>query len=309
MRAICLEQSVPSPVLIERDLPIPQPGPGEVLIRVAAAGVTPTELAWYPTTHTPAGQPRLNAVPGHEFSGEVAAVGENVTAFTVGQAVYGMSDWFADGATAEYCLTQPGSIAPKPANLTHAEAATVPIGALTAWQGLFSKAKLKAGERVLIHGGAGAVGIYAIQMARQAGAQVITTASARSADFLHELGAQKVIDYHTERFEDAAGTVEVIFDGVGGETLQRSWGLLGASGRLVTIAADSEGTADERTKAAFFIVEPHQQQLQEIAAMLDAGTLKSFVDAVLTLAEAPQAYLGKATRQHGRGKVVIDCSR
>ncbi|MGC3990293.1 MAG: NADP-dependent oxidoreductase [Chthoniobacteraceae bacterium] len=309
MKAICLEQSPPSPVLVGRDLPVPQPGAGELLIRVHAAGVTPTELVWYPTTHTKAGTPRLHAVPGHEFSGEIAAVGEGVTTFTVGQAVYGMNDWFADGATAEYCLTVPAQVAPKPANLSHPEAASVPIGALTAWQGLFSKAKLKAGERVLIHGGAGAVGVYAIQLARQAGAQVITTASARNAEFLHELGAQKVIDYHTERFEDAAGPVEVIFDGVGGETLQRSWGLLGASGRLVTIAADSEGTPDERTKAAFFIVEPHQQQLQEIAAMLDAGTLKTLVDAVLPLAEAPAAYLSQAPRSHGRGKVVIDCTR
>jgi NADPH:quinone reductase-like Zn-dependent oxidoreductase len=134
---------------------------------------------------------------------------------------------------------------------------------------LFDRAKLQPGERVLIHGGAGAVGAFAIQLARRAGAQVITTASKRNAEFLTNLGAEQVIDYRSERFEDHAQDIDVVFDAVGGDTLKRSWNILNSSGRLVTIAAESEGTKDARTEAAFFIVEPNRSQLEEIAKLLD----------------------------------------
>src|ERR1700712_5291520 len=122
----------------------PQPGPGEVLVHVYAAGITPTELLWYPTLHTKSGDKRNQAVPGHEFSGVIAALGEGVADLEIGQEIYGMNEWFADGALAEYCITQPASIAPKPRSLTHVQAASVPIGALTAWQGLIDRARLKA---------------------------------------------------------------------------------------------------------------------------------------------------------------------
>ncbi|HSI11861.1 MAG TPA: NADP-dependent oxidoreductase, partial [Chthoniobacter sp.] len=205
MKAYCLNEDATA--LIEREIPMPEPAATDVLIRVHAAGVTPTEIGWYPTTHTKAGATRRNPVPGHEFSGVVAAVGAEVEGFQVGDSVYGMNDWFADGATAEYCLTQPACIALKPARLTHAQAAAVPIGALTAWQGLYDRAKLKAGERVLVHGGSGAVGVFAIQLASRTGAQVFSTASAKNADFLEHLGASHVIDYKSERFEDTVGEV------------------------------------------------------------------------------------------------------
>jgi len=305
MKAFSLSDSTSDPALVERDLPLPAATGAEVLIRVHAAGVTPTELGWYPTTHTKDGAARPHAVPGHEFSGVVAAVGAQVSGFHVGQEVYGMNDWFADGATAEYCRTQPACIAAKPARLSHAEAASVPIGALTAWQGLYDRAKLRAGERVLIHGGSGAVGVFAVQLAWRKGAQVFTTASARHADFLEQLGASHVIDHKSERFEDHVGEVDVVFDAVGGDILQRSWNVLGHDGRMVTIASNSESAPDERTKAAFFIVEPKQEQLREIANLLDRGELKPFVDGIVPLARAPDAYLGKAPRPSGRGKVVI----
>jgi NADPH:quinone reductase-like Zn-dependent oxidoreductase len=303
MKAFCLNDAASA--LIEREIPVPGAGANDVLIRVHAAGVTPTEIEWYPTTHTNAGAVRRAAVPGHEFSGIVAGVGAAVQGFHVGDAVYGMNDWFADGATAEYCLTQPACIAVKPSGLSHAESAAVPIGALTAWQGLYDRAKLKAGERVLIHGGSGAVGVFAIQLARRVGAKVFTTASARNAEFLERLGAQHVIDYNCERFEDMVGKVDVVFDGVGGETLRRSWDVLTPAGRMVTIASDSEGTQDERIKAAFFIVEPQQAQLVEIAKLLDTGELKVFVDGAIPPARASAAYFGKLQRQSGRGKVVV----
>src|SRR5215475_6951456 len=151
MRRMRLSDSAQAPVLIEENVPQPQPQRGELLVRVYAAGVTPTELLWYPTTHNKNGERRSRAVPGHEFSGVIAAVGEDPADFDIGQEVYGMNDWFSDGAIAEYCHTQPNSIAQKPTSLTHIEAASVPIGALTAWQGLFDRARLEAGEHVLVH--------------------------------------------------------------------------------------------------------------------------------------------------------------
>lgn len=301
-----LQGSTPSLTLVLCEAAIPKPGAGEVLIRVHAAGVTPTEIGWFPTMHLKTGEPRMHAVPGHEFSGVVADVGGEVRDFREGDEVYGMNDWFADGATAEYCLTNQTSIAPKPTKLSHAEAATVPIGALTAWQGLMDRAKLQSGQRVLIHGGAGAVGIFAIQVARHFGAHVVTTASARHREFLTQIGATQVIDYQSERFEDQLREMDVVFDGVGGSTLQRSWSVLKAGGHLVTIAANGEAaTTDERTKAAFFIVEPNQQQLTEIAALFDLAVLRVFVDAVVPLERASAAYFGGVKRQNGFGKVVV----
>jgi NADPH:quinone reductase-like Zn-dependent oxidoreductase len=158
---------------------------------------------------------------------------------------------------------------------------------------------------VLIHGAAGAVGVFAVQLARRAGAHVVATASAPHAEFLRGIGAAEVIDYHTRRFEDHAGRPDVIFDCVGGETLDRSWGVLAPGGRLVTIGAGSEAAEDERTKRAFFIVVPDRAHLREIAALLEAGELRVFVDAVVPLAEAASAYLRTLARPTGRGKVVV----
>ncbi|HXV83480.1 MAG TPA: NADP-dependent oxidoreductase [Candidatus Binatia bacterium] len=224
MKAMCLADSGATAVLVEENVPQPQPGRGELLIQVHAAGVTSKGLLCYPTTHKKSGERRSRAVPGHEFSGVVAAVGKDTASFDVGQEVYGMNDWFSDGATAEYCITQPSSIAPKPMGLTHVEAASVPIGALTAWQGLFDRARLQAGERVLVQGGAGAVGLFAIQLSRFHDAHVVSTASARNLAFVSGLGAEQVFDYQATRFDEKLSEIDVVFDTVGGETLQRSGG-------------------------------------------------------------------------------------
>jgi NADPH:quinone reductase-like Zn-dependent oxidoreductase len=223
----------------------------------------------------------------------------------VGQEVFGLNDWYAQGATAEFCRTLPSAVVPKPARLTHVEAASVPIDALTAWQGLFDRARLQAGERVLIHGGAGAVGVLATQLARLRGAHVLTTASGRDREFLLRLGAQQVIDYHTERFEDIARNVDVVFDGVGGSTLQRSWGVLRPGGRLVTIASPVPSADDQRTRRAFFIVEPNRQQLGDIAAMLEAGQLRPVIGEVVPFAQASMAYAPELPRNRRPGKTVI----
>lgn len=305
MRAVQLAGTGDKPVLVESEVQVPTPHANEVLIHVSAAGVTPTELIWYPTTHNKDGSQRSGAIPGHEFSGVVAALGESATGFSVGDEVYGMSDWFIDGATAEYCLAAASSIAPKPQNLTHAQAAAVPIGALTAWQGLIDRAKLTRGERILIHGGAGAVGVFAIQLSRDLGAEIIATTSARTLDFVSQLGAHRVIDYAHEDFEQTVHDVDVVFDCVGGETLKRSWSVLRAGGRLVTIAADIETPDDPRVKDAFFIVEPNQKQLVEVGELLNAGKLSVFVDMEIPLSDAPAAYSQKLVRRLGYGKIVV----
>ena len=222
MRSMRLNETAGSPVLVEKETSRPEPGRGEVLVRVSFAGITPTELAWYPTSHTRTGARRTGAVPAHEFSGEISAIGEGVAGLSTGDRVFGMNDWFADGALAEFCTTRTEWIAPMPQRLSDSEAASVPIGALTAWQGLFDRARLHAGESVLVHGGAGAVGLFAVQLARWRGAHVIATASARNLEFVRELGANEVLEYTAVRFEDKTGPIDVVFDAVGGDTLERS---------------------------------------------------------------------------------------
>lgn len=305
MRIMHLTDSALGLSLVEATAPRPKPGPDELLIRVHAAGVTTAELQWYPTLHDRSGGKRHGAVPSHEFSGVVVGVGRDVSALEIGQEVFGMNDWFDDGAMADYCVAPFSSVAPKPACLTHVEAASVPIGALTAWQGLVDRAQLRTGETVLIHGGAGAVGVFAIQLARLHGAHVIATASARNIDFVRNLGADQVIDYHSTPFENAVHDVDVVFDTVGSDTLQRSWGVLHRGGRLVTIASTEEGTEDERVKNAFFIVEPSQMQLSVVADLLAARRLRPVLDAVVPLCHAGKAYTGQLERR-SRGKLVVE---
>lgn len=305
MRTVHLSETAPTSALIEGTAPLPQPGPQELLISVRAAGVTSTELGWYPTLHDSSGNVRPAAVPGHEFSGVVTAIGNQVGSLEIGREVYGMNDWYSQGAMAEFCIAPFYAVSPKPLCLTHVEAASVPIGALTAWQALFDHARLQPGERVLIHGGAGAVGVFAVQLARMHGAQVAATASGRNFAFVASLGAGQVIDYNLQRFEDVVKDVDVVLDTVGGETLQRSGTVLKPGGRLVTIVSPEPDSPDPRVRGAFFIVEPNQKQLSELAELLDTGKLRPVVDTVVPLSQAPEAYAGKVQR-HGRGKLVIE---
>src|SRR4029077_7997671 len=305
MKAMQVNKADQGPVLIPVELQKTEAGLGEILVHVHAAAVTPTELLWYPTTHTKSGTARTRAVPGHEFSGVITAIGKDVQDFEVGDEVYGMNDWYADGSTAEFCITLPKNIARKPATLSHEAAASVPIGALTSWQGLIDRARVERGERVLVHGGAGAVGLYAVQLAHRLGARVITTVSGRDMDFVKRLGADEAIDYKASRFEKEVRDVDIVFDAVGGDTLERSWGVLKPGGRMITIAADSESTADQRVKDAFFIVEPNQRQLVEIARQLDAGHLKAFVKAAVPWDEASPAYSGALKHKSAYGKIVV----
>src|SRR5262249_34187225 len=230
---------------------------------------------------------------GRDFPGGLAGRGAEVGEVGVGDWVYGLNDWYRDGASAEYCVARVADLAHKPSSVDHVHAAATPISGLTAWQGLVERAGLAAGQRVLIHGAAGGVGVFAVQLARWQGAYVIGTASASNLAFVRALGAEEVIDYCAQRFEEVVHGLDVVFDTVGGETLERSWGVLKPGGRLVTVAASGEQTTDERVRAAYFIVEPSRAQLTEIARLIDGGALRPVVGAVFPLAEARQAYQHK----------------
>jgi NADPH:quinone reductase-like Zn-dependent oxidoreductase len=291
--------------LVFGELPMPQPQAGEVRVQVYTTAVTPTEFEWYPTFNTPAGGARpFPIVSGHEFSGIVSAVGAGVTGLRVGDAVYGLNDWFGNGANADFCIAPAAALAPKPVTLSHAQAAVVPISALTAWQALIGRGRVQPGQRVLVHGAAGAVGVFAVQLAHHLGAHVIATASAGNLDFVRSLGADEVIDYRAARFENAVVNVDFVFDGVGGDTLARSWGVLSPGGKLVTIATSSSGSADARIREAFMLVETNRAQLVAISGLLESGTLRAHVAAEYPLVEAQAAY-ARAQRGGLRGKIAL----
>ena len=288
------------------DAPKPQAGPGEVLARVGATAVIATELTWDETYQTPDGDPRPLPIPGHDLAGVVAEVGPGVTDFAVGAEVYALTAFDRDGAEAEYTIALPYELAPKPQTLDMVQAAAVPLAALTAWQALFIHAHLSKGQTALIHGGAGGVGSYAVQLARWAGARVITTASARHHDFLRSLGADQVIDYTTTPFEEVVHDVDVVFDTVGGEALARSWQVVKDGGVVVSVVSPRPADDPTRTRAQFvwFIVEPSGEQLRAIGDLIDAGQIQPIVSQVFPLAEAREAWEAAASG-HAQGKIVL----
>jgi NADPH:quinone reductase-like Zn-dependent oxidoreductase len=295
--------------LVHEDAPVPTLIPGDVLVRVHASGVSPAELDWGGTWLRPDGTPRTPPIiPGHEVSGVVEAIGPRVGVdVAVGDEVFGLVDVHRDGADAEYVAASAGELVPKPATITHAQAAAVPLSALTAWQALFVHGDLQPGQHVLVHGGAGGVGSYAVQLARWKGARVTATTSGRDAEAVRELGADEVIDYRTERFEDVAADQDLVFDTVGGETWERSWDVLGPRGRLVSVATprppERDAVADGR-RAIWFIVEFDREQLLEIGRLIDAGVMRPIVSAVLPLERGLDVY-GPARPRGGPGKVVL----
>lgn len=305
MKAIYLEKRAGAESLIAGDLPRPNPQPGEVLVKVHATGVMPSELGWFPTFNLSSGEPRpFPIVLSHEFSGVVESLHAKSGKFAIGEEVYGLNDWFANGAQAEYCVAPENALTRKPKSLRHAEAAIVPISALTAWQGLFEKAKLERNHRVLIHGGSGAVGTFAVQLARWCGAHVTATASAPNIDFVRALGADEVVDYQKTRFEDLICDVDVVFDAVGGETLERSWKILKPGGQVVTIVGSAQKSTDTRTREAFMLVRADGEQLRKIGGMIDAGELRVFMEAAYPLEDAREAY-ARAARGKMQGKIAL----
>jgi len=294
--------------LVVGEMTVPRPKENEVLVRVRAVSVTPSEFQWFTTFRLPFGEPRqFPIVLGHDFSGVVAALGGKVTGFRVGDEVFGLNDWFSNGAQAEYCTINANALARKPRSLNHAAAAVVPIPALAAWQGLFDHAKLKRGQRVLIHDVTGSVGSFAVQMAHWRGAYVIATILSGNADFARSLGADEVIDCRTTRFEDTASNVDVVFDSVGGDLLGRSWGVLAKGGRAVTIAPQSLAASDHRVRDAFVQVRADGALLTALAHLIDVGQIRVFVGKTYPLAEVRTAYASaRQGKLHGHAALRLD---
>src|SRR6266496_2695950 len=293
--------------LVYEDVPQPHPGQGEVLVRVYATGVIASELSWDETYETKAGSKRVLPIPGRDLSGVVEEVGPGTPTLTKGSQVYAMTDYGRDGAEAEFTIALPSELAPKPRTLDYVQAAAVPLTALTAWQALFEHASLVAGQTVLIHGAAGGVGVFAVQLAHWAGAHVIATASARNRDFLHELGASVVIDYTITRFEDVVHDVDLVFDTVGGDTLERSWQVVKPGGVLVSVVSPRPSFEEAKAhgvRPVWFVVEPNRQQLIQIGALIDAGQVRPIIETILPLSQASQAY-EQGARGHTRGKIVL----
>jgi NADPH:quinone reductase-like Zn-dependent oxidoreductase len=294
----------PSGIGIE-ELPKPTPGPGEVLVRVGAAGVGPWDALI--RAHESVVNVPLPIILGSDLSGVVEAVGPGVSQVWAGEEVYGVTNPEFIGAYSEYAIARAGMIARKPRNLSHVEAASVPVVAVTAWQMLFDYAQVRPGQRVLVQGGAGNVGTYAVQLASHAGLKVYATASREEARYVRSLGATSVIDYKSTRFEDVLSPVDVVLDTVGGNTRKRSFAVLKTGGILVS-AVTGPMPSDPRAndvRAVFFLVEVTTERLDRISDLVNHGKLRPRVGTVLPLAKARTAHEMLAGAPHEHGKIVL----
>jgi NADPH:quinone reductase-like Zn-dependent oxidoreductase len=307
MKAIRFHRYGDADVLRLEDAPLPRIAADELLIKVHAAGVNPADTQFRRGDYREFAPLVLPFIPGWDVAGTVESAGAAVSAFKRGDAVFAMADMSRDGAYAEYIAVRADEVAPAPTSLPLEHAAGVPLAALTAWQALFGVADLQAGQSVLIHAGAGGVGLFAIQLARRAGAHVISTASAANHDLLRELGAHRIIDYRAGDFAAGLEHLDVVLDTVGGATRERSWPLLRAGGVLAAIAMPppDEATATRhRVRAAMTTVQPNVARLAEIGALIDAGALKLVIDREFPLGEATAAHRHIEAR-HARGKIIL----
>jgi NADPH:quinone reductase-like Zn-dependent oxidoreductase len=306
MHALRLHDRGGAEQLVYEEAPLPFVGIGDVLLRVHAASFTPTELTWPSTWVDRQGKDRHPIIPAHEVSGIVTALGHGTTGASVGEALYGLTDWYRDGAAADYVAVEARNLAPIPTSLSHVTAAAVPMAGLTAWQALFDHGHLQAGQTVLIHGAGGGVGTVAVQLAHGAGARVLATGHALSRELVTELGADAFIDVNRERFEEAVAGVDLVFDLVGGDVLQRSWSVVKPGGVIVSVVETPrpETRARSDVSAIYFVVEPDRAQLVELTRHIEDGTLRPVVGEVLSLAQGRDAF--EAKRNRGvPGKVVL----
>ncbi len=301
MRAISIQDYGGPESLKLESVARPEPKAGEVLVRIKAAGVNPIDWklrAGYLKAFMPVTFPWI---PGIDAAGIVESVGAGVTAFKPGQAVFGLFR----GAYAEYALAPAGDLAPKPERLSFEEAATIPVPALTAWKALIEDGQVSAGQRVLILGAAGGVGSFAVQLARWKGADVIVTGSPDNADFLRALGAETVIDYRSQAFEQELRDIDLVLDAVGGETLDRAYAVVKRGGLLLTIAGQvSPEKAQARGIRAQVTGRGPADRLKQIMELIELGKLKLRVGTTFPLAEARKAHeLGQTG--HGKGRIVL----
>jgi alcohol dehydrogenase len=313
------------------ELPAPQAGPGELLVEVHAASVNPVDFKIRDgmlKMILPFGFP---LILGNDLSGVVKAVGAGVTRFRPGDAVFARMDKRRIGAFAEFAVVAETDAAAKPANLSHVEAAAVPLAGLTAWQALFEIGGLKAGQKVLIHGGSGGVGSFAIQLARHAGLTVATTVGARNAELARSLGADIVIDYRTQRFEDVVSDQDLVFDTQAGDIQHRSFAVLRRGGVLVSIAGKPDGrlvrefglnpllgvlldflnrkslrlAKQHGVRYEYLFMHPSGEQLAQLGRLLEEGSVRTIIDKVFPLEQVREA-LAYSEAGHATGKVVVE---
>jgi NADPH:quinone reductase-like Zn-dependent oxidoreductase len=299
MRAMRASSSDPASLASE-SVTVPEPEPGELLVEVRATAVTAQELTW------PESWP---AIPCHDLSGVVAAAGDGAGAWRTGDEVWGLVGFDRPGAAAEYVTVPAADVAAKPVSVDHLQAAAVPLGALTAWQALHEHAQLASGQHILVHGGSGGVGAYAVQLAAHAGARVTATASARNIAFVAGLGAHDVLDY-SGTFEDHVRDVDIVIDLVGGITTTRLWPVMRSGGTLVGIAEEPDPGQDTRgdVRSVYFVVRPDGGQMGELASLVDKQQLRPAVSAVFELADLAEAFQAQRAAR-SPGKVVISVDR
>jgi NADPH:quinone reductase-like Zn-dependent oxidoreductase len=306
MKAVRIHGYSDIDALVYEDIARPEPAADEVLIKIKATGVNPVD--WKITEGFGKGW-LGHAMPhtlGCDVAGVVEAVGSAVKNFHVGDAVFGYTSLAREGTYAEYIAAKESEVTAKPASLDFINAAALPVGALTSWQAIFDQAGLAAGQKILVHAASGGVGSMAVQLAKAEGAYVIGTASARNADFVKSLGADEVIDYTSIKFEDVVKDVDVVFDLLGGETLERSLAVLKKGGFIVTAVQplDEEALKAHGVRGAMVAAQPNAAQLQKIVALVEEGKVKTFVEKVMPLGEAKEA-LKLSKQGRIRGKIVL----
>jgi NADPH:quinone reductase-like Zn-dependent oxidoreductase len=306
MKAIVVHEFGGPEVLKYENVPRPEPEDDQLLVRVIAAGVNPVDASICSGKYAKFVGTTLPFIPGSDIGGIVEKTAPRITKFKPGDAVFAYTDLKRGGGYAEYALATEHEAAAKPRSLRYAEAAAVPIVALTAWQALVDTAKLSASQTVLIHGGSGGVGTFAIQIAKARGAKVIATASTANQNLLKQLGADVAIDYTKQKFEDVAKDVDVVLDSVGKDTLARSYGVVKKGGTIVSIVTSPEqAELDKRgIRGESISVKPNSSELSEIGKLIDENRIKVIVSHVSPLSEAMKAQEQVATG-HTRGKIVL----
>ena len=292
-------------VIEAEDLDVSQPDAGEVLLSVRAASVNPVDFKIRSGKYPAVKNDRLPYIPGRDVSGVVEKCGAQATRFNVGDEVFGIVGVHGGGYAEKVAVDQ-RALATKPAGIDHLSAASIPLAGQTAWQGLFRYGGLKAGQSVLIHGGSGGVGHFAVQFAKAKGARVLTTVSTNNMQFAHSLGADVVIDYQKQRFEDHASGLDMVFDLIDGETRERSWPLLKRGGVLVSTLTDPsrEKASQLGVRALRYTVEADGEELAEIAGLVASGKVKPHVQRTFPLDAAADA-MAFVEERHPVGKIVL----
>jgi NADPH:quinone reductase-like Zn-dependent oxidoreductase len=307
MKAARIHQFGPPEVVVIEELPRPNPSVGELLVRVQAAGVAPWDAIIREGKSKVSPKPPLTL--GSDLSGVVEAVGDGVTGFRVGQEVYGVTNAQFCGAHAEYAIASASMVGLKPQRLSHLEAASAPVIAVTAWQMLFDYAKMVRGQSVLILGAAGNVGAFAVQLAKDAGLRIATTAAADDYDFLRKLGAETVADYRARNYQRDIPQVDVILDLVGGASVNDVMSKLKPEGILVSVVSTDTLPQRPDARSVFFYAEVTTARLAVLTKMFDAGMITPRVGSVLPLVQARQAHYMLAGAPHEKGKIVLDSAR